>query len=38
LITSAIVGSRRPTQIAQIVPSGDWVLDQRIVDEIEAIL
>jgi aryl-alcohol dehydrogenase-like predicted oxidoreductase len=37
-ITSAIVGSRRSSQIAQIVPSGDWVLDPRIVAEIEAIL
>jgi aryl-alcohol dehydrogenase-like predicted oxidoreductase len=37
-VTSAIVGARRPDQIAQIAPAADWELDSETVDEIEAVL
>jgi aryl-alcohol dehydrogenase-like predicted oxidoreductase len=37
-VTSAIVGARRPDQIAQIVPAADWELDSETVDEIEVVL
>lgn len=37
-VTSAIVGARRPDQIAQIAPAGDWELDVDTIEEIEGVL
>jgi aryl-alcohol dehydrogenase-like predicted oxidoreductase len=37
-VTSAIVGARRPDQIAQIAPASDWKLELETIEEIEAIL
>lgn len=37
-VTSAIVGARRPAQIEQIAPAADWQLDERTVQEIDALL
>jgi aryl-alcohol dehydrogenase-like predicted oxidoreductase len=37
-VTSAIVGARRPDQIAQIAPAGDWELDEDTIEEIEGVL
>jgi aryl-alcohol dehydrogenase-like predicted oxidoreductase len=37
-VTSAIVGARRPNQIAQIAPAGDWELDEDTIEEIEGVL
>lgn len=37
-ITSAITGARRPGQIAQIAPAGDWTLSTQDVAEIELLL
>ena len=37
-LTSAIVGARRPSQIAQIAPASDWVLPADVIEEIEQIL
>ncbi len=37
-IASAIVGARRPQQIEQTVPAGDWVLSPDDVKEIDGLL
>jgi aryl-alcohol dehydrogenase-like predicted oxidoreductase len=37
-VTAAIVGARRPDQIAQIAPAGDWNLDPGTISEIDALL
>jgi aryl-alcohol dehydrogenase-like predicted oxidoreductase len=36
-LASAIVGARRPEQIAQIAPAADWTLDEATVAEVEAL-
>jgi aryl-alcohol dehydrogenase-like predicted oxidoreductase len=35
-VTAAIVGARRPSQIVETVPAGDWVLTADEVREIES--
>jgi aryl-alcohol dehydrogenase-like predicted oxidoreductase len=37
-VTSAIVGARKPKQIEQTAPAGDWVLDAEIIKRVDAIL
>jgi len=37
-VTSAIVGARRPDQIAETVLAGDWILPQEDIDTIEKLL
>ena len=37
-VTSAIVGARRPSQIEETAPAGDWVLSAEDVAEIDALL
>jgi aryl-alcohol dehydrogenase-like predicted oxidoreductase len=37
-VTGAIVGVRRPAQIEEIVPAGDWVLGAEDIAEIETLL
>jgi aryl-alcohol dehydrogenase-like predicted oxidoreductase len=37
-VTSAIVGARRPSQIEETVPAGDWVLSEEDKTGIEQIL
>lgn len=37
-ITAAIVGARKPQQIKEILPAGDWKLDNDTVEEIENVL
>ena len=37
-VTSAIVGARRPSQIEESAPAGDWVLPDAAMAEIEALL
>ena len=37
-VTSAIVGARRPDQIAETVLAGDWILPQEDIDNIEKLL
>lgn len=37
-VTAAIVGARKPKQIEQTAPAGDWVLDQGILKQVEEIL
>ena len=37
-VTSAIVGARRPEQIEETAPAGDWELPQDVLDEIERLL
>jgi aryl-alcohol dehydrogenase-like predicted oxidoreductase len=37
-VTSAIVGARRPSQIEQTAPAGDWVLSEDDKKELDAIL
>jgi aryl-alcohol dehydrogenase-like predicted oxidoreductase len=37
-VTSAIVGARRPDQIAETVQAGDWNLSSEDIDEIEQLL
>jgi aryl-alcohol dehydrogenase-like predicted oxidoreductase len=37
-ITSAIVGARKPSQIEQTAPAGDWVLSGKEISEIKAII
>jgi aryl-alcohol dehydrogenase-like predicted oxidoreductase len=37
-VTSAIVGARKPQQIEQTAPAGDWMLDQGILKQVEEIL
>jgi aryl-alcohol dehydrogenase-like predicted oxidoreductase len=37
-VTAAIVGARRPSQIEETAPAGDWVLSAEDVSEIDALL
>ena len=37
-VTSAIVGARRPSQIEQTVPAGDWVLSDKDKKDLDKIL
>jgi aryl-alcohol dehydrogenase-like predicted oxidoreductase len=37
-VTAAIVGARRPKQIAETAGAGDWSLDKKDIDEIETLL
>jgi aryl-alcohol dehydrogenase-like predicted oxidoreductase len=37
-VTAAIVGARRPSQIEETAPAGDWVLSEEDIAEIEALL
>ena len=37
-ITAAIVGARRPGQIEQTAPAGDWEIDADLAEKIEKIL
>jgi len=37
-VTAAIVGARRPFQIEETAPAGDWTLSQEDIAEIDALL
>jgi aryl-alcohol dehydrogenase-like predicted oxidoreductase len=37
-VTAAIVGARRPSQIEETAPAGDWVLSEEDVAAIDALL
>jgi aryl-alcohol dehydrogenase-like predicted oxidoreductase len=37
-VTAAIVGARRPSQIEETAPAGDWTLSAEDIAEIEALL
>ncbi|MFL7790517.1 MAG: aldo/keto reductase [Anaerolineae bacterium] len=37
-LTAAIVGARRPSQIEETAPAGDWTLSQEDIAEIDALL
>lgn len=37
-VTSAIVGARKPEQIQETLPAGDWMLDEDTIEKIENIL
>ena len=37
-VTAAIVGARKPSQIAETAPAGDWVLTKNDIAEIEKLL
>ena len=37
-ITAVIVGARRPSQIEESAPAGDWVLDSALLAELDALL
>jgi len=37
-VTAAIVGARRPGQISQTAPAGDWILDVDIIQKINNML
>ena len=37
-VTAAIVGARRPEQIAQTYSAGDWQLDRQTIDEVADLL
>jgi len=37
-VTAAIVGARRPSQIEETAPAGDWVLSKEDTAEIDALL
>jgi aryl-alcohol dehydrogenase-like predicted oxidoreductase len=37
-VTSAIVGARKPSQIEQTAPAGDWTLDREILERVDNIL
>jgi aryl-alcohol dehydrogenase-like predicted oxidoreductase len=37
-VTAAIVGARKPQQIEQTVPAGDWTLDMETIEKVEVIL
>jgi aryl-alcohol dehydrogenase-like predicted oxidoreductase len=37
-VTAAIVGARKPSQIAETAPAGDWVLSKNDIAEIEKLL
>ena len=36
-VTSAIVGGRRPSQVAETVKAADWVLSQEDIQALEAL-
>ena len=37
-VTAAIVGARRPNQIAETAPASDWILAAEDIEEIEQLL
>jgi aryl-alcohol dehydrogenase-like predicted oxidoreductase len=37
-VTAAIVGARKPSQIAETAPAGDWILAKNDIAEIEKLL
>jgi aryl-alcohol dehydrogenase-like predicted oxidoreductase len=37
-VTTAIVGARRPEQIAETAAASDWALSQEDIEEIEQLL
>ena len=37
-VTSAIVGARKPKQIEETAPAGDWILDAEVLKRVDAIL
>ena len=37
-VTAAIVGARRPAQIEETAPAGDWKLSEKDIKEIEILL
>jgi aryl-alcohol dehydrogenase-like predicted oxidoreductase len=37
-VTAAIVGARKPQQIEQTAPAGDWILEQDVLERVEEIL
>jgi aryl-alcohol dehydrogenase-like predicted oxidoreductase len=37
-VTAAIVGARKPSQIAETAPAGDWILTKNDIVEIEKLL
>jgi aryl-alcohol dehydrogenase-like predicted oxidoreductase len=37
-VTAAIVGARKPKQIEQTAPAGDWVLPEDVLKQVEEIL
>lgn len=37
-VTAAIVGARKPSQIAETAPAGDWILNKNDIAEIEKLL
>jgi len=37
-VTAAIVGARRPSQIEETAPAGDWVLSEEDIAEIDVLL
>lgn len=37
-VTAAIVGARKPKQIQETIPAGEWVLDKDTIEEIENVL
>ncbi len=37
-VTAAIVGTRKPSQIAETAPAGDWILAKNDIAEIEKLL
>jgi aryl-alcohol dehydrogenase-like predicted oxidoreductase len=37
-VTAAIVGARKPSQIAETAPAGDWILTKNDIAEIEKLL
>jgi aryl-alcohol dehydrogenase-like predicted oxidoreductase len=37
-VTAAIVGARKPSQIAETAPAGDWILSETDIAEIEKLL
>ena len=37
-VTAAIVGARKPSQIAETAPAADWILTKNDITEIEKLL
>jgi aryl-alcohol dehydrogenase-like predicted oxidoreductase len=37
-VTAAIVGARKPEQIKETAPAGDWELSEDDINEIEILL
>lgn len=37
-MTATVVGARRPSQIAETAPAGDWILSQEDIAEIDVLL